>query len=84
MGNDSKNLSMSFTVSQALKDDIETLTEQTGAESRSEFLRNCVYINKLIADYAKKGFAEIVLQKPGGDERVFLHLGNVVKDKGYN
>jgi len=76
-----KNQSMSFTVSPNLKKEIDKLMEESGFENRSEFLRTCVSVNKTLINYAKIGMVELVVQKPGADERRFIHLGHLLKIK---
>jgi len=74
-----KNQSVSFTVSPNFKKEIEKLCEEVGTNNRSEFLRDCISINKILMKYAKEGFTELVIQKPGAKERRFLHFNHLQK-----
>lgn len=79
-----KNKVMSFTVSPNLKQEIDDLQSMVEMESRSEFLRTCISVNKILMKYAKDGFTELIIQKPGSKERKFIHLNHlfVTKEKG--
>ena len=74
-----KNQVLSFTVSPNLKKEIEDLKELADFESRSEFLRVCIAINKTLMKHAKEGLTELVIQKPGGEGRKFIHLNHLFK-----
>jgi len=75
-----KNKVMSFTVSPNLKKEIDDLQNSVEMCSRSEFLRVCISVNKMLMKYAKEGYTELVVQKPGSvKERKFIHLNHLYK-----
>ena len=78
---DVKNQVISFTVSPNLKKEIESLRASADFDNRSEFLRICISINKTLMKYAKDGYTELVIQKPGGKERRYIHLNHLFKVK---